>query len=192
MVTKIIQSTLGYIGLILLVSLGAEANNQGITKISEQYGDMGLYETYKLQSKGDRCTYVILHGDTIIDTSCRKLTNSKGKQIYCTKKKKICKLESELLGKESIPNQKHVNKSSTGYARDLAILEKNCKNGETMDCYAVKRYRIFKKACDKGDRHSCKVLSNLRDFKRKGDAGDVSFLQSFGWSINHEKTSSGK
>jgi len=96
------------------------------------------------------------------------------------------------LGTESIHSQRPVKNSSTNYVKDLAILEKNCKNGEKMDCYAVKRYKIFKNACDNGDRHSCKVLLDLRDFRKKWDAGDVSFGQSFDWSINHEKTSAGK
>ena len=85
-----------YTGLVLLLSQGLAAKN-AIVKVSEQYGDLGLYETYKLQAKGEKCTFVVLHGDTIIDTSCRKLMNSKGKKILCTKRKKICKQESELL-----------------------------------------------------------------------------------------------
>jgi hypothetical protein len=175
----------------MLISIGSEAKSS-IQKISEEYGDMGLYETFRLQAKGDRCTFVILHGDTIIDTSCRKMTNSKGKKIYCTKRKKICKLESELLGKKPPKKAKRTQRSSSGYKHDLAVLEKSCRKGEKMDCYAAKRYKIFKRACDKGDRHSCKVLSNLRKYRKQYEAGDILAAQDFHWSINNEKSSAGK
>jgi hypothetical protein len=96
MLTKTMRNIFVYTSLVLLLSQGLAAKN-AIVKVSEQYGDSGLYETYKLQAKGEKCTFVVLHGDTIIDTSCRKLKNSKGKKILCTKRKKVCKQESELL-----------------------------------------------------------------------------------------------
>ncbi len=191
MLTKTIGNVLVYTGLVLLLSQSLAAKN-AIVKVSEQYGDLGLYETYKLQTKGEKCTFVVLHGDTIIDTTCRKLTNTKGKKIFCTKRKKICKLEIELLGQEVVPKNDHTKKTSSGYAKDLAVLEKSCKSGEKMDCYAAKRYKVFKSACDKGDKHSCKVLSDLRKYRRQYEAGDILSAQDFSWSINHEKTSAGR
>ena len=96
------------------------------------------------------------------------------------------------MGQEAAPKKKHARKTSSGYAKDLAALEKSCKRGEKIDCYSAKRYKVFKSACDKGDKHSCKVLSGLRKSKREYEAGDILAAQTFSWSINHEKTSAGK
>ena len=191
MIIKTLQKLLTYTGLVFLLSQGISANS-GITKISEQYGDLGLYETYKLHAKGDSCTYVLLHDDTIVDTTCQTLMNSKNKKIFCTKKKKICKLEDELLGKVVIAPKKLVKNAYAGYAKNLAEIERGCKTGDKLDCYAVKRYKVFKSACDKGDKHSCQVLSNLIEARVKGAAGDASYLQSVHWILNTEKTSAGK
>ena len=68
-----------------------------IKKIDEQYGDLGLYETFLLKSNHEQCRYTLLHGDKLIETSCLTMTNSKGKKILCTKTKKICKTTKELF-----------------------------------------------------------------------------------------------
>jgi hypothetical protein len=159
--------------------------------------DRGLYITYKLQVPGDSCIVVVLANEEIVHTTCQTSTNSKGKDIYCTKRKKLCKIERELLGenphKRKISSKKtHNKKASSGYAKDLAAFQEECNKGNKMHCYSVKRYKLFKAACDKGDKHSCKNLSDLRKYQHGMANGDTLAAQSFNWSINNEKTSEGK
>jgi len=81
------------LGTLVPLSLAA----QSVTKIDEQYGDMGLYENFRLTGKNESCRFTILHGDTLLTRECLKMRNSKEIAIVCTPKKSICKTEKELF-----------------------------------------------------------------------------------------------
>jgi hypothetical protein len=105
---------------------------ESITKINEQYGDLGLYETYMMQGKHEKCKIVILHGSKIVDTSCLRITNSKKQKILCTKRKSICKTYRELFyfsEKGYLPKIKKISKKTK---LNLPFIgKKQTKNGRT-------------------------------------------------------------
>ena len=83
--------------ILIFIVIIATISARDVTKTMEQYGDLGLYETFVMKSKSDSCKFTILHGDTFVENSCHSMVNSKRTRIVCTRNKKICKTEKELF-----------------------------------------------------------------------------------------------
>ena len=54
-------------------------------------------DVYLIKGRGEECEVTVGNKEWIDSTTCLSLTNSKGIKILCTKKKKMCKTESEFL-----------------------------------------------------------------------------------------------
>ncbi len=52
---------------------------------------------YKIRGNSEECTAIFTKDGNLYDTTCLSLINSKGTKILCTKHKKICKTENELI-----------------------------------------------------------------------------------------------
>ena len=55
------------------------------------------YIEYIIQGNGEECSVTYGEDNSLTNTTCLSLTNSKGIKILCTKKKKMCKTEGEVL-----------------------------------------------------------------------------------------------
>ncbi len=55
------------------------------------------FDVYLIKGRGEECEVTVGKKEWIDSTTCLSLTNSKGIKILCTKKKKMCKTESEFL-----------------------------------------------------------------------------------------------
>ena len=55
------------------------------------------FDVYLIKGAGEECEVTVGNKEWIDTTTCLSLTNSKGIKILCTKKKKMCKTESEFL-----------------------------------------------------------------------------------------------
>ena len=180
---------------ILFIVLFTQTLSAGsVKKVNEQYGDLGLYETYTLQGKHEKCNIVILHGNKIVDTSCLKLANSKKKNILCTKRKSICKTDKELFYFSENGHLPKAKKKKTSNKNSyLNKFKKECKISGVPFCYIVKRYKVFDKACKAGDKLSCKHIKDLEVSYKKGiEEGDASYIQSLHYISNNAQTSRGK
>jgi len=84
------------LSIILLLTVSNIANE---IIIGDTYYGAGIYmRDYTIKGNGEECKLTYNQGDNgLIYTTCLSITNSKGIDIFCTKKKKICKTKAELL-----------------------------------------------------------------------------------------------
>jgi uncharacterized protein YecT (DUF1311 family) len=78
--------------MVMVLSVGLSAQN-GLFDLTPQIdSDVA---TAQIRGGGEYCN-VDIYSDGSINTSCRTMINSRGKRIYCTKHKRICKTLDEV------------------------------------------------------------------------------------------------
>jgi len=50
-----------------------------------------------IKGNGEKCEVSMTPPQDVVDTTCVRLSNSKGIKIVCTPKKKICKTQAEVF-----------------------------------------------------------------------------------------------
>lgn len=127
-----------------------------------------MYDVYTLNGKNEKCYVTYNEYDSIKNTSCLSITNSKGIKILCTKNKSICKTINEFLiarkGRvkkdtktKSISNKSKHFTTSKGtvfkakYNKDGAVLKSN-----SITLYIVKACDAISPQFGKGTWHQNK------------------------------------
>jgi len=107
-----------------------------LTKINEQYGDKGLYETFKLSnSSSQKCQFTLLSAEEIIEMQCIKKIAS-GITSYCTRDKASCVTLKEIFyfaenGKMPAVRNNNYSKNRKIKLNLPFIGAKQTKNGRT-------------------------------------------------------------
>lgn len=93
------QKILSILILIIVINVNAYSLEKNTIIISDEYYSTGIYmNDYTIKGNGEECKLTYDSEDkTLIHTTCLSLTNSKGINIFCSKKKRICKTENEIL-----------------------------------------------------------------------------------------------
>jgi len=79
-------------------------------KATNSYKVVGTrFTEYTIRGNGEECkvTYDTKNNNYLYKTNCLRLTNSKGVKILCTKHKKICKTEYELVSSVGTSNSNY-------------------------------------------------------------------------------------
>lgn len=88
-------------GVFTSISNVKKIQDDSIT-VSDKYYGAGIYmRDYTIRGGGEECivTYNSSDNKPLSYSTCLSLTNSKGIKIYCTKNRKICKTEQEIINK---------------------------------------------------------------------------------------------
>ena len=107
-----------------------------LTKINEQYGDRGLYETFKLSnSSSQKCQFTLLAAEEIIEMQCVKKVDG-STTSYCTRDKASCVTQKEIFyfaenGKMPAERNNNYSKNRKIKLNLPFIGAKQTKNGRT-------------------------------------------------------------
>jgi len=92
-----------------------------LIKINEQYGDRGLYETFKLSnSSSQKCQFTLLAAEKIIEMQCVKKING-NITLYCTQDKASCVTKKEMIYFAENGKMPLLKKNNYSKKRDLKI-----------------------------------------------------------------------
>lgn len=106
-------------------------------KHNKSYVQKGTnFDSYLIKGNGEECEVVVGNKEWINSTSCLSITNSKGIKILCTKKKKMCKTETEFVNfvksseiqtESSNNDQIPTQQIDTALEQDKEVVNKNKK-----------------------------------------------------------------
>jgi len=142
-----------------------------------------------IQGNGEKCMVSLTSTGDIEESTCRILTNSKNVQIFCTRRKKICKTHSEIYSfmqnsintasyyspprAEISPYQRCLNNSDSTY-------EMRVCNGNELDYQDGLLNKYYKQAMRRLSQHEKRKLRNAqrawikyRDAKCESEGKDM-------------------